>query len=97
MKLSLSNIAWSPEENDAVIEIMKHHGIIGVDFALSKILTDPLSATDADIASAAAYWTNNNIQIAGAQSIHFGHPELQLFGSETERQQMIDFTNSRLS
>jgi sugar phosphate isomerase/epimerase len=96
MQLSLSNIAWSLEENDAIVEIMHHHGISGVDFALSKVLKDPLTATDAEITTAAAYWTNNNIHIAGAQSIHFGHPELQLFGSETERQQMIDFTNQMI-
>ncbi len=96
MKLSLSNIAWSPEENDTVVEIMQHHGITGVDFALSKVLADPLAATDSEIESAVNYWKSRGIQIAGAQSIHFGHPELQLFGDETVRKQMIDYTNQMI-
>ncbi len=97
MKLSLSNIAWSPDENAAVIDIMHNNGITGVDFALSKIFAEPLTATDADIQAVIDYWTQNNIAIAGAQSIHFGFPQHQLFGSPTVRAEMIAFTNAMVA
>lgn len=91
MKISISNIAWDASENDAVAGLLQRYGV-GVDLAPSKIWTDPLTATTDQIAAVRRWWAERAIPIVGAQSLHFGHPELQLFKDESTRQQMFDFT-----
>lgn len=92
MKKTISNIAWEKNEDAAVVPLFAQYGFTGVDIAPSKIWADPLAATDADIAAVRAWWQERGIAIAGAQSIHFGHPEFQMFQTEEQREQMLQFT-----
>lgn len=93
MNISLSNIAWDPVYNDTVAELMNEFGVTGVDLAPSKLWDDPLRATDADISRVRDYWNVRGITIVGAQSIHFGHPQLQLFGTPQQRAEMEEYTS----
>lgn len=92
MRLTISNIAWEKNEDAAVAELLPQYGFTGVDLAPSKIWVDPLAAADEEIAAVRAWWQEHGITIAGAQSIHFGHPELQIFQTDEQREQMFVFT-----
>lgn len=92
MNISISNIAWNAIENEQVVALMKQYNITGVDLAPSKIWTDPCAASDRDIAAVRQWWEERDVVIVGAQALHFGHPELQLFQSETKRRALFDFT-----
>lgn len=92
MRLTISNIAWEKAEDTAVAALLSQYGFTGVDLAPSKIWSDPLAATDEEIAAVRAWWQERGINVAGAQSIHFGHPELQIFQTEEQRDQMLQFT-----
>src|SRR3989338_419933 len=92
MNVSISNIAWEASENEQVVALLKQYRITSVDLAPSKIWANPLAVSDREIAAVRQWWEDRGMTIVGAQSLHFGHPELQLFHSEATRQHLFDFT-----
>ncbi len=97
MNISISNIAWNREEEPEVVAVMQELGICGVDIAPPKVWTDPLATTAAERKELRHEWEERGITIIGAQSIHFGHPELQLFTSPDSREQLFDFTKRMIA
>ena len=41
MKLAVSNIAWEPDEDEAVYTLMQKYGVTGVEIAPTKIWDRP--------------------------------------------------------
>ena len=91
MKLTISNIAWEPDEDKAVTALMKKFGATGVEIAPTKIWADPASASDSDIKSYAARWKKEGIEICSMQALLFGRPELTIFENKDKRQQTIAY------
>ena len=91
MKLAISNIAWEPEEDNAVITLMQQYGVTGVEIAPTKIWPDPVSASDNEIRDTARRWQQQGITISSMQALLFGHPELLLFADPATRQQTLDY------
>ena len=52
MKLAASNIAWSPEEDDAVARILSAAGAQGVEVAPGKLFGDPGETPDREVEAA---------------------------------------------
>lgn len=92
MNISISNIAWNREEDDEIASIMRTFGVMGIDVAPSKVFAAPLHATDEEIAAYRSWWEERGFTIVGAQALHFGHPELQLFTSSESRERLFTFT-----
>lgn len=91
MQLAVSNIAWEPREDGAVAELLRRHGVGGVEIAPTKWREHPLDATPSDIAAYRRYWEDAGLPIVALQSLLFGHPEMQLFDSGPARQAMLDY------
>lgn len=91
MKIAISNIAWNPEENDEVAEILNHHQVKAIEVAPTKIWANPANATREEIDKQKNYWNNKAIQIVAAQSILFGHPEMEIFKDFETRQLTFDY------
>lgn len=92
MNISISNIAWDSSEETDVADFLESMDIKGIDIALSKIWIDPLAVSHDRIKEYRAWWQDHNIDIIGAQSIHFGHLEFQLFQSTQKRRHMFEYT-----
>lgn len=75
-RLSVSNIAWSAEEDDAAYEILAAKGIQGVEVAPGRIWRDPTHADSGDVPEG---MKSRGLSISGFQAILFGRPELLLF------------------
>ena len=91
MRLAVSNIAWDPREDAAVAELLRRHGVGGVEIAPTKWREHPLDSTNSEIAAYRRYWEDSGLPIVSLQSLLFGHPEMQIFGDAAARQAMRDY------
>jgi sugar phosphate isomerase/epimerase len=91
MKLAISNIAWLPEENDRVLDVIQHHGIDGIEVAPTLLFDDPADASTDESASVRDFYNRKGLAIIAMQALLFGHPELCIFESETSREKTISY------
>lgn len=89
MRLSISNLAWEPDQDEAVVELLQQHGVDAIDVAPSKILPDLHSATDAAIDVVRGWWADRGITIVGMQSLLFGTQGLNIFGAADVQAAML--------
>ena len=89
--MAVSNIAWDPAEDDAVGAVLRAEGVRGVEIAPTKWRDDPLSASAAEVAAYRAAWEDRGLEIVSLQSLFFGQPHLQLFGTSAVRTAMGDY------
>lgn len=82
MTLSVSNIAWAPDEEDAAAALLARHSVTMVDLAPGRYFVDPAAASDAAIAQVRGWWAERGLGIAGLQSLLFGTQGLNLFADE---------------
>ena len=90
MKLAVSNIAWTAAEDDAVAELLRREGAGAVELAPTAWRERPLDAPEADVLALRRWWEDRGIAVVSLQSLLFGRPELQLFGTESSRMAMLD-------
>ena len=72
MKVSFSNLAWEPDEDDRVAEVLHSHHISSIELAPGRYRDRP----PADVRRA---WSDRGFTIGALQSLCFGHPELSVF------------------
>ena len=82
MNLAVSNIAWAPVEDDAVIEILAARGVRGVEIAPSMVWPGWEGMSQSAAAKVAERYAQAGLEIPALQSIFYGRPDLQLFGSQ---------------
>jgi len=96
MKLSISNIAWTTDNDAYIYDIMQELGYSGLEIAPTRIFpTEPY-----DKLKEAKTWENSlsntyNFTIPSIQSIWFGRQE-KLFGSNEERKLLLDYTKKAI-
>lgn len=83
MRLAISNIAWAPDQDDAVAAILRAEGVTGVELAPTTLWSDPWRSTRAERAAVREAWGARGLQIVALQSLLFGHPHLQLLDPAT--------------
>ena len=96
MKLSISNIAWSAENDKAVYAMMNKYGFTGLEIAPTRIFpNEPYGQLDV-----AKKWAQNlncvyGFTVPSMQSIWFGKTE-RIFASEEERAILIQYTKQAI-
>ncbi len=91
MKLSVSNIAWAPEEVDDAYRLLAGRGVPGLEIAPALFLPDvedPFAATSEDCAAALERASAHGLSLTSMQSLLFGVDGAALFGTEAERQRL---------
>lgn len=91
MKTAISNIAWTEQEDAIAAESMQGGGVGGLEVAPSRLWSDPLSVTDAQVSACLDFWRRHGIRIVAMQALLFGQPQLRLFGSDAERAELMDY------
>lgn len=95
MKLSISNIAWVPEDDPEMINYIIESGWAGLEIAPTRIFPEkPYARTDAAKAWADGLKTIG-LEISSMQSIWYGHTE-KIFSSKEERLQLVDYTKQAI-
>jgi sugar phosphate isomerase/epimerase len=90
-RLAVSNIAWEPSENAAVVEVLRREGVSGVEIAPTKWREKPFDASSVDIAEYRRSWEDRGLRVASLQALLFGRPDLQLFASAESRRQLGEY------
>lgn len=89
MRISISNIAWDPSEDQAVAELLSSQGVDAIDIAPGKYFPDPARASDDAIAQVRSWWNSRGIELIGMQSLLFGTTGLNMFGSQESQGLML--------
>jgi sugar phosphate isomerase/epimerase len=84
-RLSISNIAWDPTEDDTVADVLRREGVTAVEIAPTKWRENPVQATAAEIERYRRSWADRGLRISSMQSLLFGRPDLELFGTSRLR------------
>src|SRR5689334_25414305 len=90
-RLAVSNIAWEPSEDAAVVEVLRREGVTGVEIAPTKWREKPFDANAADVAAYRRSWEDRGLRVVSLQALLFGRPDLQLFASAESRRQLGDY------
>lgn len=90
MRLAVSNIAWEPQDDEAVAEVLRQEGVDAVEVAPSKIWPDVAAAQLPDAVRAREAWQARGMDVLATQALLFGRPELVLFGDDAARGQLVE-------
>jgi len=91
MKLTVSSIAWTNEEEKDVAELLQKLGVKYVEVAPTKLWDDPTKASDQDIKDYKAFWQSYGIEIVAFQSMLFTRADLKIFEDEENRQKTLTY------
>lgn len=89
MRLSISNIAWQPEEDQHIAALLQQHQIDAIDIAPGKYFSSPELATKTEIMAVKQWWYERGISIIGMQSLLFGTTGLNVFGDKASRSGLL--------
>lgn len=97
MKLSVSNIAWSAEDDGVMLPYLFEHGCTGLEIAPTRIFPE---APYEKIVEARTFSKqlrqNDHLCVASLQSIWYGRQEM-LFGTEAERASLLAYTEQAIA
>lgn len=96
MNLSISNIAWSNEDDEQVYTFLKEQEFLGVEIAPTRIFPqNPYDNLKKAQDFAINLKQNYGLNISSMQSIWYGRNE-KIFGSEEERKILSDYTKKAI-
>jgi sugar phosphate isomerase/epimerase len=85
MKLAISNIGWTKDEDAAVAALLRDLGVKYIEVAPTKQWQDPTQAPEAEVEEYKKFWESFGLEIVAFQSMLFPRPDLKLFESEENR------------
>jgi sugar phosphate isomerase/epimerase len=91
MRISISNIAWRPEDDTSVAALLAKHGVDAIDVAPGKYFEDFATTSTKDITDVRLWWVDRGVEIVGMQAVLFGTQGLNLFGEPAVREQMLTY------
>lgn len=96
MKLSISNIGWTAENDMTVYDVMKSLGYTGLEIAPTRVFSEGPYEKQKD----AREWANMlkcdyGFEVPSMQSIWYGRNE-RLFGTVAEREALLDYTKKAI-
>lgn len=91
MKLAVSNIAWTSNEEPQIAEVLQSLGVKYIEIAPTKTWDEPTIATDEQIEVYKKWWASYGIEIVAFQSMLFTHPDYKIFESEENRSKTANY------
>ena len=83
MKLAISNIAWEPSDESAVLETLRQMGVSGIEVAPTKIWPAWQGASEAAAGEYRRRLAAEGFCVPAFQAILFGRSDLQVFDEAT--------------
>lgn len=80
MSLSISNIAWNPNLDDSIAELLNKHDVHCIDIAPGKYFNNLMEVETSEILSVKHFWDMRRISIIGMQSLFYGTKGFNVFG-----------------
>jgi D-psicose/D-tagatose/L-ribulose 3-epimerase len=89
MKLAVSNIAWEPAEEDAVLTLCERLGVQGIEVAPTKLWPDFRGASRAAAEARRALLAARGFEVPALQALLFGRPDLLVFGEPAVQARLL--------
>jgi sugar phosphate isomerase/epimerase len=89
--LSVSHIAWPPEREEEMIDLLVGAGVSVIELAPLRAFGNPLLATEAAVRAKAGNYAKRGIRIGSFQALLFGAEAVFLFEDEASRTRMKDW------
>ena len=87
--LSVSNLAWAPEQNETIAALLSAHNVHLIDLAPGKFLKGANLTDFAAIKRERTWWYERGFNFAGMQSLLFGTQGLNVFGTPEVQTRML--------
>lgn len=91
MKLAVSNLAWTNEEEVEVAKKLKDLGVRYIELAPTKKWPDLSKVPAPEVKAYRRFWEDQGFEVVALQAILFGRPELTLFETEAIRTKTLDY------
>ena len=96
MKLAISNIAWSNDNDENMYNFLNENKVTGLEIAPTRIFnTKPYEQNEKAKEYSKSLENQYNLNIISMQSIWFGRNE-NIFHSEEERTQLVNYTKQTI-
>ena len=92
MQYSISNIAWTAEQDQEVYELMSQYGFTGLEVAPERIAKNVFNLSNRELRSFSEKASSKGISIIAMQALHFGYPHLKLFDTKESRKELLEHT-----
>jgi len=89
--LSVSHIAWPPEREEEMIDLLVGAGVSVIELAPLRAFGNPLQATEAAVRAKAEHYATRGIRIGSFQALLFGAEAVFLFEDEASRTRMKEW------
>jgi sugar phosphate isomerase/epimerase len=90
-QIAVSNIAWAPEDDEAVATFLRKRGVTAIEVAPGRLFAEPATTSTADIETVRAFWDKHGIRIAAMQGLLFRRSDLTLFADVGARDAMAAY------
>jgi D-psicose/D-tagatose/L-ribulose 3-epimerase len=84
MRISISNIAWDPEDDEAMATLLPSLGVTAIDIAPGKYFKNFREVKSSEILKVKSWWQTRGVEIVGMQALLFGTQGLNLFSCTAE-------------
>ncbi len=96
MRLAISNIAWSEEDDEIIYNFLKEHNVTGLEIAPTRIFKEnPYEQLENAKKYSNMLKEKYNLNIASMQSIWFGKSE-NIFQSKSNAEELIKYTKKSI-
>lgn len=89
MRISISSLAWDPEDDEPVAALLRAHGVDAIDLVPGKYFPDPGSAAPASVADVRRWWSGHGVEIVGMQALLAGTAGLNVFGDAAVQDRLL--------
>lgn len=89
MRLAVSSIAWTADQDAVVAPLLADAGVGGIELAPTRVWPDLAAARDAAVRDHRRFWEDHGLAVPAMQALLYGRDDLLLFGSDAGRQAML--------
>lgn len=96
MQLCISSLAWDNKDRQSVYSLLQKMNVRLIEVVLSKLSPRALEEDIAFYKQCQAEWESFGLKAVSIQSIHFGVQDACLFGTELQRENLLNATKKAL-
>ncbi|MCA9736796.1 MAG: sugar phosphate isomerase/epimerase [Gemmatimonadetes bacterium] len=85
MRVSVSNIAWAPEDDARAADVLTSLGVEAVEVAPTTRWADPARVPPDEARAYRASWAERGLEVSSLQALLYGRDDLKLFADEGVR------------
>lgn len=91
MKLAISNIAWTKEEDNKVYNLMKKYGFDGLEIAPTRLWDKPYEQSEKTLFNFSEGINKRGLNLVSMQSLLYGKPKMTIFENSSKRKNTLNY------